>query len=117
MQLVKHWAATLDDYAIDLAWSPQGAQLAAASAAGAVSLFDAKDGAVRHALPGHDDGANCLAWHPAGESLATGAAGRAACVSRESAASGAEADSRSSSRSQSALVYRCRRSSGWWAAA
>lgn len=72
MQLVKHWAATLDDYAIDLAWSPDGAQLAAVSAAGPVTLFDAKDGAVRHALPGHDDGANCLAWHPAGTALATG---------------------------------------------
>jgi WD40 repeat protein len=72
MQLIKHWAATLDDYAIDLAWSPDGTQLAAVSAAGPVSLFDAKDGAVRHALPGHEDGANCLAWHPAGESLATG---------------------------------------------
>ncbi|MCC6415495.1 MAG: WD40 repeat domain-containing protein [Opitutaceae bacterium] len=72
MQLVKHGAATLDDYAIDLAWSPDGAQLAAASAAGPVTLFDSKSGAVRHALPGHDDGANCLAWHPSGHSLATG---------------------------------------------
>lgn len=72
MQLIKHWAASLDDYAIDLAWSPDGTQLAAASAAGGVTLFNAADGAVRHPLPGHDDGANCLAWHPAGQILATG---------------------------------------------
>ena len=31
MQFSKHWAATLDDYAIDLAWSPDGALLAAAN--------------------------------------------------------------------------------------
>ena len=64
MQLTKHWAAPLDDYAIDLAWSPDGALLAAASAAGPVSLFAATDGAKRHELPGHDNGTNCLAWQP-----------------------------------------------------
>lgn len=72
MELIKHWAASLDDYAIDLAWSPDGTRLAAVSAAGPVTLFNAKDGAVQHALPGHDDGANCLAWHPSSASLATG---------------------------------------------
>ncbi|MEY2880041.1 MAG: hypothetical protein RLZZ15_2421, partial [Verrucomicrobiota bacterium] len=64
MQLTKHWAAQLDDYAIDLAWSPDGATLAAASAAGPVALFAAGDGARRHELPGHDHGTNCLAWAP-----------------------------------------------------
>ncbi|MCF7687020.1 MAG: WD40 repeat domain-containing protein [Cephaloticoccus sp.] len=72
MQLIKHWAATLDDYAIDLAWSPDGSQLAAASAAGPLTLFAATDGAVQHVLPGHDDGTNCLAWRPDGGALATG---------------------------------------------
>ena len=65
MQLTKHWAGTIDDYAIDLAWSPDGTTLAAASAAGPVSLFAATDGARRHQLPGHDNGTNCLAWAPA----------------------------------------------------
>eukprot|EP01034_Spumella_vulgaris_P008806 gene8806-11195_t len=64
MQLTKHWAAHLDDYAIDLAWSPDGTQLAAASSAGPVSLFAAADGQKRHELPGHADGTNCLAWAP-----------------------------------------------------
>jgi WD40 repeat protein len=64
MQLTKHWAAQLDDYTIDLAWSPDGALLAAASAAGPVSLFAAGDGARRHELPGHEGGTNCLAWAP-----------------------------------------------------
>jgi WD40 repeat protein len=78
MQFAKHWAATLDDYAIDLAWSPDGTLLAAASAAGGITLFDATTGAVRHQLPGHADGANCLAWSPDGTLLATG--GQDGCV-------------------------------------
>ncbi len=72
MNLTKHWAAALDDYAIDLAWSPDGTQLAAASAAGGLTLFATADGAVRHTLPGHDDGANCVAWQPATALLASG---------------------------------------------
>jgi WD40 repeat protein len=72
MQLTKHWAAQLDDYAIDLAWSPDGATLAAASAAGPLSLFAAANGARLHTLPGHDQGTNCIAWAPAGGALASG---------------------------------------------
>jgi WD40 repeat protein len=66
MNLTKHWAAQLDDYVIDLAWSPDGRQLAAASAAGPVSLFAADDGTRRHELPGHADGTNAVAWQPTG---------------------------------------------------
>lgn len=64
MQLTKHWAASLDDYVIDLAWSPDGAQLAAGSAAGPITIFAATDGASAFVLPGHDGGSNCLAWRP-----------------------------------------------------
>src|SRR4051812_32836459 len=72
MNFAKHWAATLDDYAIDLAWSPDGTVLAAASQSGGVTLFEAATGAVRQALVGHDDGANCLSWSFDGALLATG---------------------------------------------
>jgi WD40 repeat protein len=81
MQLTKHWAAQLDDYVIDLAWSPategQPALLAAASSAGSLTIFGAADGSRRHGLPGHEQGTNCLAWAPASASggnllLATG---------------------------------------------
>jgi len=72
MQLTKHWAAQLDDYVIDLAWSPDGARLAAASAAGPIKIFSAPDGATQHELPGHENGTNALAWHPAQSLLATG---------------------------------------------
>jgi WD40 repeat protein len=72
MQFAKHWAAALDDYAIDLAWSPDGALLAAASAAGGITIYDAANGAVKHRLAGHEDGTNCLGWSPDGARLATG---------------------------------------------
>jgi len=77
MQLTKHWASVLDDYAIDLAWSPDGSRLAAASAAGPISIFQREDGEKRHVLPGHDQGANCLAWAPAASASATPGASNA----------------------------------------
>ncbi len=75
VNLTKHWAATLEDYVIDLAWSPDGSLLAGAAASGPVTVFAAADGARRHGLPGHDDGTNCLGWAPASSAaplLATG---------------------------------------------
>lgn len=65
MQLTKTWAAQLDDYVIDLAWSPDAALLAAASQAGPLHLFAGPTGENRRELPGHTDGANCLAFAPA----------------------------------------------------
>lgn len=79
MNFAKHWAATLDDYVIDLAWSPDGSLLAAAAQSGSVTLYDAATGAVKHALRGHEDGTNCLAWQPGTQPLlATG--GQDGCV-------------------------------------
>lgn len=86
MNFSKHWAATLDDYAIDLAWSPDGALFAAAAQSGAITLHDAATGAVKHALPGHTDGTNCLAWSPDGALLASG--GQDGCVRFWNAATG-----------------------------
>jgi WD40 repeat protein len=88
MQFAKHWAATLDDYAIDLAWSPDGATLAVASAAGGIILCDAATGALKHALAGHENGANALAWGSA-TLLATG--GQDGVVRFWDAASGKQA--------------------------
>jgi len=72
MQLTKHWVAPLEDYAIDLAWSPDGSLLAAAAASGPIGLYAATDGARRHALPGHEGGANTVAWRPGTLVLASG---------------------------------------------
>jgi WD40 repeat protein len=71
MQLTKHWAGQLDDYVIDLAWSPDGASLAAASASGPITLFSAEDGARSHELPGHEGGSNTVAWRPGSHVLAS----------------------------------------------
>ncbi len=72
MQLTKHWAAQLDDYVIDLAWSADGSRLGAASAAGPISLFETETGTRAYTLPGHDDGSNALSWSPVGSVLASG---------------------------------------------
>jgi len=78
MELTKHWAAQLDDYAIDLAWSHDGALLAAASAAGAISLFAVLTGERRALLPGHDAGTNAISWAARSMTLASG--GQDGCV-------------------------------------
>ena len=83
MNFTKHWAATLDDYAIDLAWSADGTLLAAASAAGGITLYDAATGAVKHTLAGHENGANCLAWM-------SGVSGEQSAVSSQVLATGGQ---------------------------
>ena len=72
MQLNKTWAAQLDDYVIDLAWSHDGAFLAVASQAGPLHLFSGATGENRRELPGHADGANCLSFAPGSALLASG---------------------------------------------
>ncbi|MDD3180878.1 MAG: hypothetical protein PHQ04_11090 [Opitutaceae bacterium] len=64
MNITKHWAGMLDDYVIDLAWSPDGSRLAAAATSGPVTLMDAAAGAVVHHLSGHAHGTNVIAWQP-----------------------------------------------------
>jgi WD40 repeat protein len=62
MNIAKAWAAQLDDYVIDLAWSPDGRLLGTASAAGPITLFAGADGTKGHVLPGHADGTNTIAF-------------------------------------------------------
>lgn len=75
MELAKRWVAELDDYVIDLAWSPDGSVLAAASAAGGITLFSGRDGASLCQLIGHEGGANGAAWLSAGVLASGGADG------------------------------------------
>jgi len=65
------WRANIDDHAIQLAWSPDGAILAAAGVSGPITLFNGADGAVRHRLPGHILDTMAISWHKDGDLLAS----------------------------------------------
>ena len=88
MQLNKTWAAQLDDYVIDLAWSHDGAHLAAASQAGPLHFFAGATGENRRELPGHADGANCLAFAPLADSSVLASGGQDGAVKLWDAAAG-----------------------------
>ncbi len=66
------WNARLDDFITDLAWSPDGTLIAAASVSGQVGLFDPTTGQPRQIFKdAHLDGCDALAWRPDGKALAT----------------------------------------------
>ncbi len=67
----EQWSALMDDCIISIAWSPDGAQLSAASVSGRVDIFDIASGTSQQSLQAHQFGATALAWHPAGEILAS----------------------------------------------
>lgn len=70
--LTKVWQSALDDHVIDLAWSPDGRFLAAASVSGPVAVYDGRSGQQRWQFKGHSLGAMSLGWHPHGRLLASG---------------------------------------------
>jgi WD40 repeat protein len=82
------WLGEVEDHVIDLAWSPDGDRLAAASVGGPVSLFDHASGEVRHHLAGHRFGTTALCWSPHGALLAS--AGQDGLARAWDAANGAE---------------------------
>jgi WD40 repeat protein len=69
--LAQRWHANISDHVISLAWSPDGAQLAAASVSGPISLFDAAGGSLKCVLDGHGFGTAAIAWQPCGKLLAS----------------------------------------------
>ena len=72
MKLTKDWAAPLDDYVIALAWSPDGAQLAAASADGVVQLWSPERKQPLRATVKMPTAATTLVWSPDDRQLAIG---------------------------------------------
>ena len=67
------WSVDVDEFIIDLAWSPTGRQLAFATADGNVFLVDHADAHGQlHELGGHAGGAASVAWRHDGAELATG---------------------------------------------
>ena len=69
--LAQRWQASIEDHVIALAWSPDGATLAAASISGPIVLYNSADGSVTHALKGHGFGTTSLSWQPGGQLLAS----------------------------------------------
>lgn len=66
------WHGKLDDFITSVAWSPDGAQLAAASVSGQVVIYDGASGKTLHLLAeAHADGCDALGWRPDGKALAT----------------------------------------------
>ena len=70
-QLRENWTATISDHVIDLAWSPDGKYIAAASVLGPVTIFEGHRRAVIHAFEGHEFGTMSIAWRPDGKVLAS----------------------------------------------
>ncbi len=69
--LVQRWQAEIGDHVIGLAWSPDGAGLAAAAVGGPITVCDGATGRIRHVLPGHGFGTTALSWSPQGTPLAS----------------------------------------------
>ena len=70
-QLRENWTATISDHVIDLAWSPDGKYIAAASVLGPVTIFEGSRQAVIHAFEGHEFGTMSIAWRPDSKVLAS----------------------------------------------
>jgi len=62
----------LDEFIIDLAWSPNGNYLAAITGSGQVALANMKADVAWSELGRHKQGANCMKWHPRESLLASG---------------------------------------------
>ena len=71
MKLSKLWESTIDGHVVSVAWSNSLDLLAAASADGPITLFEAKTGKPKYNLPGHGFGTSCVAWSADGNYLAS----------------------------------------------
>ena len=70
-QLRENWTATISDHVIDLAWSPDGKYIAAASVLGPVTIFEGHRRGIIHAFKGHEFGTMSIAWRPDSKVLAS----------------------------------------------
>ncbi|MEE2729165.1 MAG: WD40 repeat domain-containing protein [Candidatus Latescibacterota bacterium] len=92
--IAEFWQVTLEDYVIDVAWSPNRTRLAAVTVEGSVFLIeDQGDSAISTLLGQHAGGANSLSFCPDGTEFATtGHDGLVKCWNAESGQLIAELD-------------------------
>lgn len=62
----------LDDYIVDLNWSPCGNHLAAITGSGQVTLTNLKTDSFWNEIGRHKHGVNSMQWHPSEPLLASG---------------------------------------------
>lgn len=70
--LAECWQVALEDYVIDMAWSPDASKLAVVTVEGSVFLIENQGDSARSKLIGqHAGGANSLSWRPDDTEFAT----------------------------------------------
>jgi len=69
--LPQAWYVVLDEAAVSVSWSASGRYMAAASASGAVFLFEAETGRQLKRWDAHRFAATLVAWHPDEDLLAS----------------------------------------------
>ncbi|MGQ9898225.1 MAG: WD40 repeat domain-containing protein [Acidobacteriota bacterium] len=79
-QLDVRWQYELDDGVVALEWSPDGAYLAALSAAGTLTLWAGATGSPGRSCLAHRTGGMTLSWAADGTHLATGGQDRQVCL-------------------------------------
>ncbi len=70
----------LSDMVLDLQYSPDGARLAAGTAASLLVVYEAENGEIQSEIAGHSDWVTSVAWSPDGKSLVSGSRDKTAKV-------------------------------------
>ena len=70
-KLSQNWSQSIEDYVMDLCWSPDGSLLAAAETSGPITVFDSERGNKISFVSGHGFGTSQIGWSSAGGNFAS----------------------------------------------